>query len=262
MCHEDVRIRRDHVTLIGADSNVDGIEAVDTVDIRGAAVYVRDARMVRLENLKLTGGVTSGLRVVSSDTQTLVKNCRLEGNGRDGITAAWSVVIIEDSVMSNQPRGATVGLASQFACTRCTMENVNTGLLASVGAEVYFSDSTITANSDSLQVFEGANVFVSDSALSGRVNLGWQTVLTLTNVVQTAIPYNNANLVDVDSTLVLEGGSSLLGPLNLRTFSKVRLESDSAIDGDLTCESGAIASCVNPEKVTGGIQDCGLCVKP
>ena len=262
MCHEDVVIRRDHVTLIGADPNVDGIAAVDTVDIRGAAVYVRDARMVRLENLKLTGGITSGLRVHSSDTQTVVKNCRLEGNGRDGITAAQSVVVVEDSVMSDQPLGAIAALASQFFCTRCTMENVNVGLLAADGAEMTVSDSTITANSDGLQILNSANVFVTNTQLSGRVNLAHQALVTMTDVVQTEIP-SNANLVKIDSTLVLDGRSNLMGPLNVRTFSKVRLDSDSAIDGDLTCQSGGIASCVDPLDVTGDIQDCGLlCVKP
>src|SRR2546421_7953048 len=85
LCHENVVITRDRVTLHGTDPDNDGIEADDDAENTDAAVWVRGAQHVALENLKLTGGF-SGLTATDGTRPTiLVTNCRLEGNSAYGM---------------------------------------------------------------------------------------------------------------------------------------------------------------------------------
>src|SRR5687767_1580107 len=56
MCDENVIVRRDRVTLRGSNSANDGIRAVLNTEQSDAALWVRGAHLVTVENLKLTGG--------------------------------------------------------------------------------------------------------------------------------------------------------------------------------------------------------------
>lgn len=47
---------RDRVTLRGVDPEVDGISAAEDLGESDAALWVRGAQFVTVENLKLTGG--------------------------------------------------------------------------------------------------------------------------------------------------------------------------------------------------------------
>src|SRR5688572_12526718 len=80
MCQENVVVTRDRVTLRGTDPATDGIQAVGNVEQTDAAVWVRSAQLVTLENLKLTGGFTGLLATDTNVPFLLVINCRLDGN--------------------------------------------------------------------------------------------------------------------------------------------------------------------------------------
>lgn len=154
MCMEDVLIRRDGVVLRGTDPNSDGVQAVGTEDFRGAAVFIRDARRVSLENLKLTGGVASGLRVETSRREISVSNCRMEGNGRFG-----AVIIDAAVVMENVHVTAPDSVAGEFFAA---------GLVTGEAAILTLSSSTVASGAGALAILadQGSVVSVFDSTLS------------------------------------------------------------------------------------------------
>ena len=80
LCKENVVVTRDRVTLRGADPATDGIQAAGNTEQTDAAVWVRGAQLVVVENLKLTGGFTGLLATEVSVPHLRVNNCRLEGN--------------------------------------------------------------------------------------------------------------------------------------------------------------------------------------
>lgn len=281
ICHEDVLIERDNVTLIGSDPTVDGIQAVDTENIRGSAVYVRNARFVRLENLHLSGGVWSGVRVMASDTVVEVVSCVLEDNGVQGLGAIYSVVVIEDSIVRDNPRGVTA-FGGQLFCTRCSIESASSfGLLAFGGADSHLTDSTvdaatygvfiigaspatingseITSPSFALVATDGGNIDVLDSTFSGSVLAQRKSLLTLTDSEQTANPVS-FNSLELDSTLQMDGDSTLVGPTFLNRFATTVITDTSTLDGDLHCASGSDAYCDDPLTQVTGVSSCGLCM--
>src|SRR6185503_4060518 len=55
MCHENVVVTRDRVTLRGSDPAHDGIQAAENTEFTDAALWVRAAALFTVENLTLTG---------------------------------------------------------------------------------------------------------------------------------------------------------------------------------------------------------------
>lgn len=185
VCNEDVEIRRDRVTLIGATSPAaDGVRAVDTTDDLGAAVLVRDARDVRIENLSLGGGAFVGL--FASNAQALqVIGCRLEGNAFRGANYFGdSFGNIEDTVITGNGTAADPAVSFQgrgiqvsgggVSCLRCTITDngppgTDLGVYALRGANVTLRESTVSGLIAVATDFAG-HLTVVDSTLTGVLN--------------------------------------------------------------------------------------------
>ncbi len=147
-CVENVVVRRDGVTLRGADPQRDGIRSPGSL-LDEAVVLIRDASRVTLANLRISGGVRDGLRVLNSTEGIVVENSRFEGNAIWGAALSDSTVaFVESSFTGNAGEvGESIGggliaaRGSDAACTRCVIElNSQSGL--NLGA-VAFSGSTL-----------------------------------------------------------------------------------------------------------------------
>ena len=129
ICEENIDIRRDDVTLIGSDPDLDGIKGADTGDPFAATVRIRDARGVRLENLQITGGTFSGVEIQDTIGDNDIVNCHIEDNGNRGIHVVSSFLNLTDTVISGNGttsgtgRGIQVGFASGISCSGCTIED-------------------------------------------------------------------------------------------------------------------------------------------
>lgn len=298
MCNENVVITRDGVTLTGTDPMSDGIQAATNTTPIDAALWVRSAHQVTVQNLKLTGGFAGLLATETSTPHLRVVNCRLEGNTNYGVTLESSLLQAEDTVFtSNNFINAAAFLGSRFQCTRCTLsdpgggigQNIRTNLLAFRGADVVVANTTFANGGVSSQ---GATVIILDSTISGfgpsgpsvtdnqgTVNLirvqvsGPMQFLSgsnssLSGVTQTStIPNSLASsaFVRVSDASPVTGGPPSI-PSNvlsfiLRDFSNLSLTQTSQITGNLNCAAGANAFCVNAGNVSGS-SNCALCPKP
>jgi hypothetical protein len=300
LCHENVVVTRDHVTLHGTDPANDGIQADLSDEISDVALWVRQAQLVTVENLKLTGGFSGLLATnVTLDSLRLI-NCRLESNGAYGAQLQNSLVVAQDSTFStNGNINAGVFAGSRLQCTGCTFADpqgagpvgtIRANVLAFTANRVLLTNCTLTnggiTSDDSL-------VLLTDSTISG-FGSGVQTIfafgsssVTLTRVqVNGSMVFNqgaNAQLLGVTQTSTLinqmddsayariadaspaAGGPpsipSLVKGFALRNFSKATLLQTSQISGNFNCSQGADAFCSTPTNVSG-TSNCGLCPKP
>jgi hypothetical protein len=300
LCHENVVVTRDHVTLHGTDPANDGIQADLSAEISDAALWVRQAQLVRVENLKLTGGF-SGLLVTNSTLDSLqMINCRLEGNGAYGVQLENALVEAEDSTFSSNGNiNAGVFAGSRFQCTGCTLANpLGTGALGTirVNALVFTANRLLLTNctlTNGGLTSDDSLILVTDSTISGLAP-GAQTIFAFgsSSVVLTRVQLNgsmvfnqgaNAQLLGVtqtstlinqmdDSAYVRIGDASPAagGPPSipstvrgfaLRNFSKATLLQTSTVTGNFNCSQGADAFCSTPANVSG-TSNCGLCPKP
>jgi hypothetical protein len=296
MCRENVILTRDRVILRGTSPATDGIQAVANTSQIDAALWVRGAHLVTVENLKLTGGFTGLLATdVNTPWLTLI-NSRLESNSAYGMVLENSLVLGQDTVLhDNGNSSAGVFAGSRLQCVRCTMSDPRgTGPLGSIRNNIIvFQDSSILLTETTLINGgiggTGANLLLIDSTIGGNIGAAQQSHLNMTRgqlngllqvnqnsgailfgVSQSAGP-PSPNVVD-DSSFVKVGDappasggppsipSSLFG-FNLRNFSNFSLFQNSQINGNLNCQQGANAFCGNPAKV-GGTSNCGLCPKP
>lgn len=284
ICMEDVTIRREQVTLRGADPSVDGLRGVGpgTLPADGV-VRIVGARAVHLENLAVIGGARNGLAVVQSLGVTVV-NCRISDNARIGVAASGaSFVSVADTVMRDNLTGGLAAFDSTvIGCTRCTisgggnvavatrssvieiedstLSGTTRGLLADVGAIFYMSRSTLSASRDALFAGELGEISVTGGTLSGAiVGLG-KSLVVLDGVQHTAGTRNN--VLELDSTAQVTGSSSLSGRFSLTGVSNLLLEAGSTLAGDLSCASGSNAFCEDPARVSGTVTGCTGCVKP
>lgn len=157
MCKENVVVTRDRVTLRGTDPAADGIEATANVEQTDAAVWVRGAQLVNIENLKLTGGFTGLLATEVSIPHLRVNNCRLEGNVQWGAQLELALLVAEDTIFGPNARFSVgVFAGSRFECRGCTLTLSPT--------------STVR---DNLLVLSGSQAILFDSALvNGGLNVG------------------------------------------------------------------------------------------
>jgi hypothetical protein len=297
MCNENVVVTRDRVTLRGANPATDGIRAVAAIETTDAAVWVRDAQLVTIENLTLTGGQSGLVATNASEPFLWVRGCRLEGNASYGVRLETnSLVEMEDTVLtSNGFFNGAVFAASNLRLTRCTLSNVQStptanllvygggsyllmnattltnGGIVSNNALLLISDSTIHAppNSPSMQANGQTFGSLTRVELDGPLSLGQGANLTLLGVTQlpsgTPNSLSDASFVKVGDAPAAAAGqpsvpSALLG-FNLGHFSDLSLTQSSQINGNLACGSGANAWCSNPANVSG-TSSCLLCPKP
>lgn len=178
-CHENVVVTRDRVTLRGTDPATDGIQAVANADQSDAAVWVRGAQFVIIENLKLKGGFT-GLTATDANLPFLrMLNCRVEGSAQFGVVLETSLLTAEDTTVGPNARfsvGAFAG--SRFECRGCTIAHAPASpafdtVFVSTGSQFFLFDSTLTGGSINAS---NSQVNVSDSTLQAFAALGASSV--------------------------------------------------------------------------------------
>jgi hypothetical protein len=299
ICNENVVVTRDNVTLKGTSPTSDGIQAAVNGDLLNSAVWVRGARLTRIENLKLTGGGAGLFATDVSSPVLRVVNSRLEGNTSFGALLFDSIVQFEDTVFtSNGHTGpgtqANVNMRNtRLICVRCTFSNpsgVAPNVAAGPDSDVSISESSLT---DGGVFTTDAILDVNDSTIDARpsqvsVNGTGQGQITLRRVqvggpmsffrgsnvhllgvTQTRNEIFNladdASFVRIGNAAPASGGpptipSTILG-FNLGNFSNGRLQDTSQINGNLVCNTGANTFCNNPGNVSG-TSSCALCPKP
>jgi hypothetical protein len=223
VCHENVVVTRDRVTLRGADPDDDGIQAVADVEQIDAAVWVRGAQLVNIENLKLTGGF-SGLLATDVGVPFLrLKNCRLEGNNQWGAQLEVALLDAEDTTFGPNAR-FSVGVfnGSRFGCNGCTLTLAPTStaldnIVALGGSQVFLfetalvngginaGNSTVSLTDSSVQAFPGAlgiiasvssNIGLARSQVEGSMRFMTGTTANLFGVTQTPGPTPVPNFAD------------------------------------------------------------------
>ncbi len=301
LCRENVLVTRDRVTLRGADPTADGVDAEDDAEIAHAAVWVRGAQLVELENLKLTCGFTGLLATGVSLTSLRVTNCRLEGNSAYGMQLQTALVEVSDSVFSaNGNNNAGVFGGSRFQCSNCTLADpqgsgplgtIRNNVLAFAASRVLFdhcvltnggnqiddslaliSDSSIEGvapNGGSLNATGASSIVLTRVQVKGSMGFSQATSGQLLGVTQTTgAPPNfitDNSFVRIADASPATGGPpsipSVVRGFQLSNFSKASLFQTSTVSGSLNCSSGADAFCQTPANVSG-ISNCGLCPKP
>ncbi len=299
MCNENVIITRNRVTLRGTDPATDGIQAVfNTADI-DAALWVKEAHEVTVENLKLTSGFIGLLATGASTPHLRVVNSRIEGNSRYGVNLEASLFEGEGATISNNGFINVASFqASRFQCTNCTIADPGAGIGANLRTNILnfgasslvlndsqllngginstnsvltIADTTINgfmANGASLADSGGTGTLIR-TTLSGHISLNSGSNLNFSGVAQTAAAL--ANVADNQSYLRIADASPLGGgpptiPSNilgfiLRGFSTGVLIGASQITGSLNCSQGANQFCANPANISG-TSNCALCPKP
>ncbi len=186
LCRENVVVTRDRVTLRGTDPATDGIEATASVEQTDAALWVRGAQLVTVENLKLTGGFTGLLATEVSVPHLRVNNCRMEGNVQWGAQLELALLIAEDTTFGpNERFSVGVFAGSRFECRGCTL-----------------TLSPSSAVRDNLFVATASSALIFDTALvNGGVNVG-NSGASFTDSSIEAFP---------GAAAVLAGGSSNVG---------------------------------------------------
>ena len=289
ICTEDVVIRRDRVTLRGTDPATDGVRALTTDETFGGAVFVREGRHIRFENLSFVGNTEgSGLRVENSQREVSADNCIFVGNRIGAVAVGGSLVITNSSASSNLRTGLAVGDAGRLTCDNCDIldnfdqPNSGIGVFAVVGGTATVTDSTITNSNigiltDSSAFALGNRVNITgarfavvagdrgttdlvESTIEGAIFIESQSSSSLIGVTQAA---NSLafNFVSLDSHFEVQdsfdtGPSTLVGDLFLDTFSNARIRGNTTLDG-VSCDPSAEAFCDGT--VTKASSTCGLC---
>ena len=278
VCQEDVVVRRDRVTLRGATGpGTDGIQAVDTTDPQGAVVMVRGARRVAIENLGLSGGTSAGLYLLNSRDQISVSNCRLNGNGLEGLLVLDSFVEVEDTEMhSNGAFGLSVRRNSGLGCTNCSIalnafpvavllqtnsyavfesSSIADGRVScNNGSRVTLDSTPIASPVHAIGAAPGCEVQMSGGTLDGSVRASRGSQVFLSGVDQLSLEPSGANVFNFDAHLFVDGGT-LLG-VNLSFFSNGEIFNGADV-GAVGCGIGSDLFCDGSVTRTGS--SCGLC---
>jgi hypothetical protein len=186
----------------------------------------------------------------------------------------------------NPSRGIWVANGSSMSCTRCTIENHQTGIRLTNGSFMFLDDSTVRGTQRGVDALSASNFasafgntstiegvsqfairlldnssadFTSDN-INGRIRLEKNSVATLAGTFQSN-PSLFLNLVRSGSSLVARNSASLVGNFEITEFSNVTLPAGSTVSGSLFCSLGADAVCENPSNVSG-TSNCGQCFKP
>ena len=298
-CLENVVVKRDRVTLRGINPADDGIEALLDADISNVALWVREAQLVNVENLTLTGGFSGLLATNVTLTNLRVINCRLDDNRAYGAQLQNALIEAEDTTFSsNGNNNAGIFAGSRIQCTRCTFADplgtgplgnlrnnilaftanrvllfqstLSNGGIASDDSLILMSDSSVTAfvpGGLSMMAFGSSAIVMTRVQVSGNMTFSQGANAQLLGVTQTT----GLNSID-DNAFVRIGDASPAtgGPpsipsairgFNLRNFSKATLLQTSVVTGNLNCAQGADAYCTTPTNVSG-TSNCLQCPKP
>jgi hypothetical protein len=280
VCHEDVEVRRDNVTLRGRSPDEDGLRGVGGGDQPAHGVLlVRDARNVRIENLLVTGGARGGI-VADHTNRVVIANCRVTDHTTVGIGNLYSGVVVQDTVIEGGTGNGLGDFNGQTTfCLRCTIggfrlsavvgvlgsrplldqSSVAGNVLAQDGARVRLTNSSVQAPGFALVARRMGAIEMTDGTLTGATTADDKGLITLRNVVQ-SVP--SGHFAGVDSTLRAVGTTALAGNVNITRFSTFLLEDQSQLGGNLSCASGGNAYCADPSRIAGNTTGCALCVKP
>lgn len=285
ICEEEVQVRRSNVTLRGSDPDVDGIRPGPDEPLK-QALNLFGVHLVAIENLELSGGRV-GLGINSSFGLN-INNCRIRNNDTVGFilgTASGSVDLIDSQVTGNGGSGIWVANGSALRCTGCTVEDngvFRPGIQVTQGSELTLTNSLVEAfrgvdltggsrlSGGSGSTILGlpwavrsrgmASVQLAGATLDGRLDLREGSTTELSGVSHTNLA--PAGRLLGGSTLILKGGSTLGGDLDLSEVSQAMFQSGTSLAGSLTCSLGADAFCEDPPGSIGGVSDCDRCPKP
>jgi hypothetical protein len=299
MCTENVIVTRDRVTFRGTNPSTDGIQAETNVGQIDAALWVRGAHEVTIENLKLTGGFAGLLATEASTVDLRMFNCRLEGNTAYGVLLQAALLQAEDTILtSNGNFNAAVFSASRFACVRCTLSDPlgsgpigtqRNNIVGGAGSTVILATSTLTNGGIQLTnaLLQALDSTIDALAPNASLNVG-QSIVNLTRVQiggpmrfsqsngavllgVTQFRSETMNISDENSFVRIADASpptggppsipSTIRGFSLQNFSNGSLFQTSQITGNLNCGSGGNAFCANPANVSG-TSNCALCPKP
>ena len=301
MCRENVVVTRDRVTLRGMDPANDGIQAVSNTETIDAALWVRGAQLVTVENLKLTGGYSGLTATAASDPVLKVINCRVESNAAYGVRLEGNSLLQAENTVINSNGNLNVAAfgGSNFRGQGCTISDplgngplgpafknnvlvsgsflgllqstLANGGIQSTDSSLSVSDTTINASVGGVSILANGQSFgtLMRLQISGPLRFSQGTNLTLLGVTQTSNGTGNTlddnAYVKIADASPATGGSpnipSVIFGLDLSNFSDASVRQTSQINGNLSCNSGANAFCANPANVSG-TSSCGLCPKP
>ena len=259
ICVEDVVVRRDNVTIHGADPTLDGVQGAATVNTTGyGAILIRDSRLVKIDNLLVTGSIRNGIGSHSSVGVEVV-NCRLIGNGSNGVAGSGGVVSISNTVINgvNGFGGFEGGLVT---CNNCTINVSSIGVLSAGGSRVSVTNSNIIAFYSLVSSQAGSQLTAINSTVDGSLDVEQGSLLMLNNVNQTGNPDLNYVLVGSDFRAV--GSTNLVGEMTIEDFSNFSMRGAAAYNGDIYCSFGSDMWCSNPGNITGATYGCNSCVAP
>ncbi len=276
-CVEDVVVERDNVTLRGSDPTQDGITAVtsEPADF-GIALHIREAKRVRVENLKISSGGLTGLMATNANhrPQVEVVNSRLEGNGVIGAFLVNSRVAFTDTVFtgnggSDGGVGVVASEASLLICDRCVIRDNPAGsqdvaLQLQIQSTASLFDSELKGAAASIAASRSCHVSMFGGTLEGAFAGSFKTEIDLFGVVQSPLAADEFNLAQHDSYVRLRalgaGGSpSEIEHLLFFGFSNGHLRASTI--KQLTCIDESEASCNASVTVTGA-STCGACPPP
>ena len=182
MCTEDVVLTRSRITLAGAngDPTMDGIQGATTNradEPRGAALTIRDAELVFVENLTISGGVLYGVRVVNSRQFINITECIIEGNGAAAVQALDSqVTFIQTTINETDPRvdGIVAFQGSLIFCLDCSIDVPDRALIVGRQSSAFFftrtAFSSLTGGSRVVDVNRSSEVTLSDTSVTSTTN--------------------------------------------------------------------------------------------
>lgn len=287
ICHEDVVVERDDVTLSGRSPALDGLRGVSP-DPRSlnAVLRITSSERVRVENLSIADGARNGIQVDHSSVLVDIVGCEITDTGRDGIQASLGAtsVRVTDSTVTDHGRSALAAFNADFLeCVRCDLRTDAFTVLSVVGSRVIVTDSTVEGGIFAVNAAEGGalvalnnSTVVSDAwsmgAQAGEVLVSAGTtfegsmlafnqgLITLNGAVQTANA-QGFNVVEVDSMLSAVG-SSIRGFTLVKELSGLALRDGSSLNGDLVCELAGDAWCADASVDVTGTASCEHCATP
>ncbi len=282
ICTEDVVVRRDRVTLRGVDPAVDGIQAATVDDPYGAALYIRGARRVNVENLQLTGGKHAGLLIEDVRRSTILRNLRIEGNQEVGLVASNSLVVGFDLwITGNGIAGVGLSETAYLRCDDCTVaDNPSAdqgfGVIGSAGALATLFRGSITAGLPlsfrfnsvaalngttvtgyvALDARDSGSISVQGATIDGAIRADGDSRIELRNSRQVFNPVPGGNVVSGASQMTVAAGSMLIGETAFDEFSNGLFSQGSSLE-TLACATGSNAICSADVSLTSS--SCSSC---
>lgn len=274
MCEENVSVQRNNLTLRGTDPETDGVRGVIGVD--EPVLLLQYSSFVNIENLTIERAGEDGINARWS--LLLVTNCRIRENGRYGVAfsdaAAW---FWDTTITANESTGARIAGGSSFVCEGCDISS-NGWYQATAfdGVHAHFrncqiagghgvagqqysllslTDTTVAADGWALVADYNGQLLMTGREVTGALWAGTDSSLELSDVEQVSSAFGN--FVEGNSFLSVDDSTTVRGATMVSEFSKIALQGESLLDGDLICASAGDAYADDPAtQVTGLISGC------